>query len=577
MKIVFLPALILLSATLHAQPPDGITFKSDPKVLVLHGDQVPVNIQIDFQPGALGKKSALLLKPLIRYDGVEVLLEPVLFTGEKVPGAGQKVTCSVAFTATIHDTAGFISGMEIAELVVQPFLLKKAGTIGEHPDYGLLASKAIPLESIVVAGGVIMTGRNFLHTEKVTYAPHKCKGNLTEGRLAMIFFDKESAALNFSLPMNQVPFVQQQLEHWSTPVPFGWRADSVVVMAYTSPEGDSVHNRRLAERRLEKGLDYVNEKLTGMQINPDGFPIITRIGGEDWEGFAKTLKGSNLEGKGAILDLIETQPDKELRMNELMQQASLYKEVENTFLPMLRRISITLYLSEIEKTEQQLVLLADANPELLRFDQLMFAGSLAEELDDKLKIFLSATSLFPNEWEAYNNAAAVFLEMVLTERAMVYLNQALSLFPRHGIILNNLAVASLQMNNAAKAKTYLEMAETEGVSIDYNYGLYFLLTGEYGKALEHLSTSKCDFNAALAWLMSGQTDKALNTLICAEESSERFYLMAVCEARLNNLTEVISYLKRSIELQPGIRERIFNDAEFLRFFSNPDFNGSLRN
>ncbi len=92
----------------------------------------------------------------------------------------------------------------------------------------------------------------------------------------------------------------------------------------------------------------------------------------------------------------------------------------------------------------------------------------------------------------------------------------------------------------------------------------------------YFSSIRCDHNTALAWLMAGQPDKALNALICAEPTAERYYLMAVCEARLNNPAEVISYLQKAVETDKSIREKIFSDAEFLRLFKDPAFNEAFK-
>lgn len=570
MKTYLTAAFLLLAVTLAAQLPDGMTITAEPDPLILRGNTIPIALKVDVQPRCFGKKSILILKPSIHYNGGETELDPILFRGEKVNGHGHRVSYVEVTQVLWRDTVAYQQGMEIPELVVVPFYKKQAGSTYQDLPVGELIRQLAPGGEIKVAYGLITTGKRVVHTEKILPAPHQYKGSLNESRMANLFFDKDDTHIDTNLPMNRVRFVKQQLEMLFAPLRSGWRIDTVVITAYTSPEGDSLHNVAIATKRAAAGKKYVGMILETFSADT-GFLTILETGGEDWEGLSKTLMASALPGKERIIDIIENQPDTDKRMEEIMQQTQLSQDVETIFLPMLRRVSIRIMYSEPHRSDQEILDLAMEKPASLLFEQLMYAATLTKDPDQQLRIFQRANALYPEEWEAPHNAACIYLQRNQPEEAIVYLNQAQTLFPFNGVTLNNLAVASLMLERPDKAHQYLNRAEKEGIDVSYNRGIWYLLMGEFENAAAVLQDFDCDINAGLAALMTGQTEQAVRKLTCAAEAADGSYLLAIAEARKGNEKASAGHLAKAITLDPIFRITAANDIEFQACWSEEWF------
>ncbi len=408
----------------------------------------------------------------------------------------------------------------------------------------------------------IMVRRFVVHDEHIALAPHTYRGGLTESRMANLFFDKEAFAINPDLPANRMPFVSHQLELLFNPMENGWLPDTVVITAFTSPDGNSVYNETLAKKRAAAGAAYVRDMIGRTCKEKTACTILTETAGEDWEGLAKTLRASDLAGRDTILYIIDNQYNTGEEIMEQLQRSPLYPTIKQNFYPLLRRISIRIAYHEPLKTDGEMLKRALGDPATLRFGELMYAATLTDDPEKKMEICRNAATRFPEEWEAPNNLACLYFDMGETEKAMVYLNNALTLFPVNGIILNNLAVGSLRMNRLDKAKQYLDLAKKEEADIGYNLGIYYLLGGDYENAFSLLEPYPCNINAALAALMADQAAKALERVRCSPESGDRHYLSAICLAKSDEESSVAGELEQAVRLDSTLLDYLRNDIEF---------------
>lgn len=417
----------------------------------------------------------------------------------------------------------------------------------------------------VIPGDTGFAARYVIHDEHLIMAPHHYEGRLQESRMAHLFFGKDDFHINPDLPMNRIPVVKQHLDLLYQPLRIGWETDTVLITGYASPEGDSLYNRILAEKRAKAGAQYVREAIRPAGTKKQSYTILTETGGEDWEGLAKTLRASDLPGKDKILDIIDNQYDKDIKLQDLLKESQVSDDLRETFLPLLRRISIRIHYREPLKTDEEILELALAQPHDLLFSQLMYAATLTDAAEEQLRIYQNACQQFPDEWKAPNNAACIYLGMDQPEKAMVYLNQASTLFPKNGIILNNIAAASLMLNRPDKAIYYLESAEKEGADISYNLGIYYLLTEMYDQAYLMLEKYPCNANAGLAALLSNRLQKAVEQFTCSPETARNHYLAAICEARSGNETALKDHLEKAIQLDTSLINTIRNDFEFSSY------------
>lgn len=424
-------------------------------------------------------------------------------------------------------------------------------------------------------GKSLLVRRFLLHDERILLAPHRYRGGLSEERMANLFFDRDASKINLDLPANRIPFVRHQLELLFEPLGKGWQPDTVWITAYASPEGDSLHNAALAQKRAASGSGYVSSRISIHGIHPSDCTILMETAGEDWEGLVKTLQASDLTGRDEIIHIIENQYTTDEDILVQLQKSTLYPTIKQNFYPLLRRISIRISYHEPPITDEEMLQCALEEPASLYYEQLMYAATLTGETEKKLAIYRNASGRYPEEWEAPNNIACLYLEMDQPEKAMVYLNQANTLFPVCGTILNNMAAASLKMYRPDKALQYLDLAGKEETDVSYNLGICFLLAKEYARAFSLLETHPCTTNAALAALMANQTARAVDHLRCTPETSTRHYLLAICAARNQDEAGVMSELNKAIRLNSSLLDYLRNDIEFLPYKEKDWFAGLL--
>ncbi len=76
--------------------------------------------------------------------------------------------------------------------------------------------------------------------------------------------------------------------------------------------------------------------------------------------------------------------------------------------------------------------------------------------------------------------------------------------------------------------------------------------------------------------MAGNTGAALSTLECAPESATVEYLKAVVHSRQNNTNRMYESLRKAVQMDPSFKEMAAKDREFIRFFSQSDFQEIVR-
>jgi len=132
-------------------------------------------------------------------------------------------------------------------------------------------------------------------------------------------------------------------------------------------------------------------------------------------------------------------------------------------------------------------------------------------------------------------------------------------------------VNASNIHNNATSSGILNISNALGMS-DNEY----LLFGQDNGAVNSFGTVKCDYNLALAHVLSGNYNAATATLNCAEKTAEVYYLQAIVGARTSNDNMVFENLKKAISLDGTYRETAKEDREFLKYYSNADFQNAIK-
>jgi len=207
---------------------------------------------------------------------------------------------------------------------------------------------------------------------------------------------------------------------------------------------------------------------------------------------------------------------------------------------------------------------------------LLYAATLTDDMNAKLNIYKTVIDIYPNDWRGYNNAGFVSIELGDYDAADNYFNKARTIAGNNGIVLNNAGAMASKKKDFNKAKANYLAAQKQGVDVGYNMGIVKIADGNYNGAINSFSGSKCDYNLALAQTLSGNYNAATSTLNCAEKSGEVYYLQAIIGARTNNDNMVFENLKKAIVEDGAYKTVVIEDREFIKYYSNPDFQNAIK-
>lgn len=555
-----------------------IEINTDTVLLVLHGDSIPMSVNATV-PDYFNKKAVVEFTPILRYGDKSKQLETVWLQGEEVPEEFRKpgaITISSTGGSFVYKTTiDYEPGMEVSQVFVDPMV-----TISNKTPYSL--------EDRKIADGLIMTSKMVRHSEQFLLADHGLQRDIVVSKKGVIYFVVNRHRLNFSYYLNQDEKAKMTLRQMNDFIERGWKIRDVDINAWASPEGEESFNQGLSQRRAETGKEYVLDqyndfiKKKAREENLDVADIRQEITfnmtahGEDWNGFLEAVRNSDIKDKNIILNVVNSQPDVAKREQEIRNMTVVYKEIADDILPPLRRVEMTINAFEPSLSDDEIAQLATTNPDSLSLSELLYAATLTNDPDAKLNIYETAADLHPNDWKAFNNAGYVYIQQGNMGEAKDNFTKAKSIAPTSGIATNNVGAIASREGNIAQAKSNYMDAQKQGVDVNYNMGVIKILEGNYNGALTSFGNKKCDHNVALAQLMSGNTSAASSTLNCADESAETYYLMAVVNARNDNASQMYENLKKAVNEDPELKERAAKDPEFMKYFSNPDFQNAIR-
>lgn len=560
-----------------------VKYETTPNPLEKVGDTVCVNVKVIFPEKYFAKKAAMNFQPELKYAGTTRKLKPVNFQGESVNGDGIVINYKNGGTYTYVDCIPYEPGMNVSDLVVSPTLYepKEPVVLNATPEQIGAKYKVIDLPERKLADGVIVTDIRIAHDENLLNAEHGYVGETIVSKEATIYFPVNVHTLNWNLPLNRNNEVKKKLDELAAFVRMGYTIRDIDVNAWASPEGEESYNKGLSERRAQTGKKQLLDMVKAMakdKKNPfviadpeNTLKFNTYANGEDWNGFMKAVEASNIGDKRIIMNVVNSQPDVAKREQEIRNMSLVYREIEEEILPPLRRAVIKVNCFEPRKTDETIANLAISDPAKLTDKELLYAATLTEDKDTKLRIYKAATTQFPNNWKGFNNAAVVEMLNNQLGEAASHLNKADQLEPNNMMVVNNLGALASKKADYKGAATLLNKAKTLGADVNYNLGITQLAAGKYSQALGLMGAKKCNSNVALAQIMTGKYSDAATSLKCAPESGHNYYLLAVAGARSGDVTMMVENLTKAIQKDPSLKAQAAEDREFIKFFTNPEF------
>ena len=526
---------------------EALGLQATPEPLILRGDQVELKIEGKFPPKYFAKKVSMEATPVLTWEGGAAEYDAQGFQGEDAAGNFQVIPFESGKSFVYEASVPYDAAMEdAAELAV-----RISGTQG---------NKSATFDPVVIGAGVITTPLWVQSDDQFIPVPDAYK--------RVISYTQE-ATVNYSVNASGVRGSELRDTDWQelkTLIKMAASADSVTltgvnIESYASPEGEITLNEDLASDRAGSAAKAMANELKRSKIATNDAFYNEAPKGEDWNGFKSLMRASSIADKDLILRVLEMYSDKNKREEEIRNIAKTYKEIEKDILPELRRSQMVVSYDVEGYTDEELIAMSMGSPQILTADELLFAATLFESVNDKLTVFENAMRVHTTDFRAYNNAGWCLTEMGRNTQAKELFNQALTL-ERNKAVLNNVAAIKRQEGDVDGAMKLLNEANGAGPEVAYNKGIILIQKGDYPSAISNMGRSST-VNVALAKMLNGDASGAKTTLENAgDDSAVASYLMAVACARLGDANGVKVHLAEALAKDPGLRAKSEKDLEF---------------
>ncbi|MEZ5197190.1 MAG: hypothetical protein R2764_12550 [Bacteroidales bacterium] len=564
---LLLVSAIFLTGCVTTNLPEYYTV--NPEVLEAKGGRVTFTIDGTFPAKSFHKKAVVEFSPYLKFGDERIELKKLILKGEKAEGEGTIINSKTGGSFAYSDEFLYTHNMRASELYVDA-KIRKGSKISEY-------------NNIKLADGVIHTYQDIIHDEELIYAPSGYEPITIVSENATLYFRVNSADLNMNLALNKDEEAIAKMKELEDFLMKGWDVKDIKINAWASPEGEIHFNDNLATKRADAASKFMKSKLTGINkkrakaLGVDVSSLEKEVAysasgnGEDWDGFMTAIKNSDLKDKNQILNVVNSQSDVTKREEEIRNMTVIYKEIEETILPPLRRAEITVNCFEPKRTDEEMAELVMTNPDELTYAEIMHTATLTDDPTARYNIYQTAFTNKDRDWKAYNNAAAEAIVLNKLNEAGNLLIQAEKLAKDNGKIENNLGVLACHENNYEAAEQYFMKAMSHGENENYNLGVVSIQKGDYAKALNYFKGIDCKHNVALAQVLSGNMNDGLKNLKCSPESAQTNYLLAVYGARSNNADMVYEYLAKAINKDASMKAKAKEDREFLKLFDEHAF------
>ena len=524
-------------------------FKVTPTPLELQGTQVPVTVYGTFPEKFMKKKAVVTVSPELRYANGKVLRgQSSTFQGEKVLGNGQTVNYKLGGQFTMRDAFNYTDEMHKSDLYLN-FNAKVGKKTVQVPavkvGYGIVATAGLYKKALEQGGGII--------------APDSFQYIVKKKQEAGIKFLINQAQLRKSeLKNNSVKEFIKLLKNISADAE-KYNFSDVEVLAYASPDGGEKFNTELANKRQRESQKYVEEQLKKSKLTNN---VTGEYTAQDWEGFQELVSASNIQDKELILNVLSMYKDPQEREEQIRNLSLGFQELAQEILPQLRRARMIINYEIVGRSDEKIAALYASTPDSLSADEILYHATHCKSIDQKEEAYKKCAQLYPNDYRAFNNVAAMEFAKGNLDATRLWVKRALAVNPNAGEAQSNLALAALKQGKLQEAEGYMAKA---GNSNDLNrvQGAVNFVKGNYKKAAVDYKDVNNNM-AALAQIMAKDYSAARATFNQIGENGDALtnYLHAVLSAREGNKFASKSNLDDAIEKDPSLKQYAEDDLEF---------------
>ena len=549
-------AVVLASCNKTLPKPEEITVNPSPLEKV--GSKVNADITGTFPQKKFARKGVLKVTPVLKFDGQEVLGEPVTYVGEKAKENGKTVNYKNGGTYKQSCSFDYVPAMRKSELY-----LRFEAKVGK---------KEIEIPDMKIADGVVATSELAeAKDNKTATTPDKFQRVIQELTEADIKFLIQSAELRSSETKNDgVKGLQAAIKDAKNNEKK--EINKIEVSGYASPDGGMSLNEKLAQNRQKAAANFLKKDLKKNKVNK---AIESNITAEDWEGFRKAMENSNMQDKDLVLRVLSMYSDPEEREAQIKNLSSVYGTIADEILPALRRSRLILTTDLIGKSDDEIREIAKNDPAQLSVEELLYAATLTNDKAEKKELYAKAANIY-NDYRAWNSLGQLYFEDGDIAEARRCYAKALEIQPNDPDVNYNAGIAAMADGDLDKAEEYLGKAAGTKANLSAAMGTLYTQKGDYAAAKKAYGENATN-NAAVQQILSEDYAGAAKTLANVKEpNATTAYLKAVVGARTNDKDAVYANLKSAIEQDAKLKTRAAQDIEFAKFAEEAEFQAIVK-
>lgn len=534
------------SSKMGALSADNFTVTPNP--LETQAGTVPATINGSFPEKYLKKKAVVTVIPELRASNGSLVQqgEGATFQGEKVLGNDQTISYRLGGRYTMKTNFAYEPAYQSSDMYLT-FNAK-------------VGKKTVKVPAVKVATGVIATSELY---KKILENGGGCQA--LDG-FERIKAQKQEANIKFLV--NQANLRKSELQNNSVQEFVKMlkkinaeqetlNMQNVEIQAYASPEGGFSFNDKLAAKRQGTTEEYVKQQLKNTGVKTD---IDAHYTAQDWDGFQQLVQASNIQDKDVILRVLAMYKDPQEREQQIRNMSAGFRELADGILPELRRSRLIINYQVVGRSDEQIQAQFATDASQLNVEEVLYAATLTNDAAKQEEIYKKATSLYPNDYRAYNNLAVLAMNKGNEELANQYLAKAISVNNQAPEAFANMGLINLKHGNVVEAENNIAKA-IGGNGFGEALGVLNIAKGNYAQAVQSFEgvNSNC---AALAQLLNKDYATAVNTLDNVQNNdSMTSYLHAIVAARRGNKFAASSYLKEALQKDPTLKSYADNDLE----------------
>ena len=540
-------SVLLMSSCSKLGALSADNFNVIPDPLESQAGQVPATINGTFPEKYMKKKAVVTVVPELRYaDGQVAKGQSATFQGEKVMGNDQTIAYKAGGRYSMKTSFTYVPEMQKSELY-----LTFDARIGK---------KSFNVPAVKVANGVVATSELYKRTlvsENGVIAPDGYQRiNEQKQEAAIKFLINQANIRKSELKNNSVKEFVELLKKINADKE-GYNVQNVEIQAYASPDGGVKFNDKLAGNRQNESEKYVKGTLKQTKVDA---AIDAHYTAQDWDGFQKLVAASNLQDKEVILRVLSMYSDPQEREQQIRNMSAGFQELADGILPELRRSRLIVNYETIGRSDDQIKEQYSSDATKLSVDELLYSATLEESAAKKEEIYKKTTEVYPNDYRAYNNLAALALAKGDVAAAKQYAQKATSLGSSTPEAQANLGLVSLIEGDVQGAERQIAKA-SGSENVTSAIAALNIAKGNYAQADKDFNKQNTN-TAALAQILNKDYEGATSTLDkVANPNGMTNYLRAIVAARRGNKFAANSYLKEALQKDPSLKEYAEKDLE----------------